>query len=101
VTTIQIVNTVLILSLGPLIAACYVLAQLFIQRLPTAQRAALEQFARMAVRYVMRQPEQLNQSALAKAYMSDLFRLSGLPTPHEDILEIAIGAAFYELEQHG
>ena len=39
---VQIINDILVLMLGPIIAACYVLAQFFIQRLPTHQRAALE-----------------------------------------------------------
>lgn len=99
-TTIQIVNTILILILPALIALCYYLAQYLIQRLPTHQRAALEQFARMAVRYVMQQPEQLNQKAIAIAYATDLFKAYKLPLPTPEIIEIAVVAAMHELE-HG
>ena len=93
---VQIINDILVLMLGPIIAACYVLAQFFIQRLPTHQRAALEQFARMAVRHVAQQPEQLNQKGMAVAYATDLFRAYGLSVPPSEILDIAISSAMYE-----
>lgn len=99
-TLIQIVNTILVLLLPALIALCYVFAQLFIQRMPTAQRSALEQFARMAARYTARQQVEVDKKAIALAYTTDMFRLSGLPVPHMDVLELAVGAAMYEIE-HG
>lgn len=100
-TLIQIINTILVLSLPPLIAFCYLMAQFQIQRMPTARRAALAQYSHMAVCYV----EQLHltspdKKALATAYATDMFRLSGLPTPHEDVLEVAIGAAIYEIKEN-
>jgi hypothetical protein len=98
-TFIQIVNTILVLSLPPLVALCYVFAQLFIQRLPTAQRTALEQFARQAVQYVEYQQIKSDKKPIATVYLTDMFRLSGLPVPHEDVLEVAIGSAFYEIEK--
>jgi hypothetical protein len=102
VTTIQIVNTILILLLPVLIALCYVFAQFQIQRMPTHQRAALEQFARQAVRYVERvHVDSPDKRALAMAYTSDFFRLLGLPVPPSDLLEVAIGAAMYEIQGHG
>lgn len=97
-TTIQIVNTILVLMLPALIAICYVGAQLFIQRLPTSQRLALEQFARQAVRYVEHQQVSANKKAIATAYVADMFRLCGLPVPHQDMLEVAIGAAMHEIQ---
>lgn len=99
-TTIQIVNTILILILPALIALCYYFAQYLIQRLPTHQRAALEQFSRMAVRHVAGQPEQLDQRGMARLYTIDLFKAYGLPIPSADTLDVAISSAMYELE-HG
>src|SRR5690348_9666641 len=99
-TLIQIVNTILVLILPALIALCYVFAQFFIQRFPVHQRTALEQFARLAVRYVdYEHMDSPDKKALSLAYATDLFRLSGLPVPHEDILEIGIGAAMHEIQQ--
>jgi hypothetical protein len=95
-TLIQIVNTILILILPALIALCYVFAQFQIQRMPVHQRAALEQFARMAVRHVLQQPEQLNQKGMAVAYATDLFKAYKLPVPPADVLDIAVSAAMYE-----
>lgn len=99
-TLVQIVNAVLVLALPFLIAICYVLAQFSIQRFPTHQRAALEQFTRMAVRHVAGQPEQLDQKGMARLYAIDLFKAYGLPVPSADTLEVAISSAMYELK-HG
>lgn len=99
-TLVQIVNDILVLGLGPIIALCYVLAQFLIQRLPSHQRAALEQFARMAVRHVAEQPEQPDQKGMARLYAIDLFKAYGLPAPSADTLEVAISSAMYELK-HG
>jgi hypothetical protein len=95
-TTVQIVNTVLILILPALIALCYVFAQFQIQKMPVHQRAALEQFARMAVQHVLQQPEQLNLKGLAIAYATDLFKAYKLPIPPPEVLDIAISSAMYE-----
>jgi hypothetical protein len=95
-TLIQVVNTILILILPALIALCYVFAQFQIQRMPMHQRAALEQFSRMAVRYVLQQPDQLNQKGLAMGYVSELFEAHKLPVPTPEIIEIAVVAAMYE-----
>lgn len=101
-TTIQIVNTLLVLLLPVMIWFGYPLTLIFIQRMSLHQRVALEQFARMAVRYVEQQHlTSSDKRALATAYASDMFRLFGLPVPHEDLLEVAIGAALYELESNG
>jgi hypothetical protein len=98
-TTVQIVNTVLILILPALIALCYVFAQFQIQKMPVHQRAALEQFSRMAVRHVMTQPEQLDRQGMAKLYLIDLFKAFNLPVPPAEILDIAISAAMYEISR--
>jgi hypothetical protein len=98
-TTVQIVNSILVFILPMLVGLVYLLAQFQIQRMPVHQRGALEQFSGMAVRYVEHEHIRADKKALATAYATDLFRLSGLPVPHEDVLEIAIGAAFYEIEQ--
>jgi len=95
-TLVQIVNTILILILPALIALCYVFAQFQIQRMPAHQRAALEQFSRMAVQHVLHQPEQLNQKAIATAYTTDLFKAYKLPVPPPEVLDIAISSAMYE-----
>lgn len=95
-TFVQIVNTILILILPALIALCYVFAQFQIQKMPVHQRAALEQFARMAVQHVLQQPEQPAQKALAIAYATDLFKAHKLPVPAPEVLDIAINAAMYE-----
>lgn len=97
-TLVQIVNTILILILPALIALCYVFAQFQIQRMPVHQRAALEQFSRMAVRYVKQQPEQDSKKILAMGYASELFEAYRLPVPPTEILEIAVVAAMFEFE---
>jgi len=99
---IQIVNTILVLSLPPLIAICYVFAQFVIQRFPEPQRKALKQYAGQAARYVEYQhPEAgADKKTLAIAYATDMFRLSGRPVPHDDMVEISVGAALYELARH-
>lgn len=95
---VQIINIIIILILPALIALCYVFAQFSIQRMPVHQRAALEQFARMAVRYVKQQPEQDSKKILAMGYVSELFEAHKLPIPPPEILEIAVVAAMFELE---
>ncbi len=99
-TLVQIINSILVLILPALIAICYVFAQFFIQRMPVHQRAALEQFARLAVRYVEQQPEQPAQKNLAMGYTCELFEAYKLPLPPPEIIEIAVVAAMHELE-HG
>jgi hypothetical protein len=100
-TLIQIVNTIIVVSLSPMIAICYVFAQFFIQRFPEPQRKALKQYAGQAARYVEYQhPEaKADKKELAIAYTTDMFRLSGRPAPHDDMVEIAVGAALYEIQQ--
>lgn len=101
-TTVQFINTMLTLLLPIMIWIGYPITQVFIQRMPMHQQASLERFSRMAVRYVehthLASPD---KKALATAYASDMFRLFGLPVPHEDILEVAIGAAMYEMKSNG
>lgn len=100
-TLVQIINSILVLLLPFLIAFCYYLAQFQIQRLPGQQRAALAQFAHMAACYVEQEGVRQQKKEIAKAYATDCFRLFGLPIPHEDILEVAIGAAMYEIQHNG
>jgi hypothetical protein len=101
-TLIQIVNTIIVVSLSPMIATCYVLAQFVIQRFPEPQRKALKQYACQAAGYVEYQhPEAgADKKTLAIAYATDMFRLSGRPVPHDDMVEIAVGAALYEIQQN-
>jgi len=99
-TLIQIINTILVLILPGMIALCYVIAQFQIQKMPGHQRTALEQFARIAVRYVEQEhADAPNKKALALAYTSDFFRLFSLPVPPRDVLEVAIGAAMHEISR--
>lgn len=100
-TLIQIINTILVLVLGPeVVACCWILCWL-IQRMPAEQRTELEQFSRMAVRHVMQQPEQLAKREMAKLHVIDLFKEYKSPVPSNETLEKAISSAMYELEQHG
>jgi hypothetical protein len=91
-----------VLILGPEVVACCAALYLAIQRMPTAQRQALEQFARQAAHYVEWQHAvaTTDKKTLAIAYATDMFRLCHLPVPHEDLLEIAVVAALHEI-QHG
>jgi hypothetical protein len=99
VTPVQIVNSILVFILPMLVGLVYWIAQFQIQRMPTHQRAALEQFARMAVKYVEQvHVDSPDKKALAMAYTSDFFRLFGLPVPPSDVIEVAIGAAAYEIQ---
>jgi phosphate/sulfate permease len=100
-TLIQIINTILVLILGPLVVFCCAALYMAIQRMPTAQRAALEQFSRMAVRHVAQQDIQSNQTELAKAYTVDLFKAFRLPVPSAEVLDVAVGSAMHEIKNNG
>ena len=95
-TLVQIVNTFLILVLPALIALCYVFAQSAIQRMPSHQRAALEQFARMAVQHVLQEQVKSGQKEIATAYVTSLFKSHKLPVPSPEVLDIAVSSAIYE-----
>lgn len=97
-TLIQIINTILVLILGPLVVGCCAGLYLAIQRMPTAQRAALEQFSRMAVRHVQEQATTGNQKELAKAYTIVLFKSFRLPVPPSEVLEVAVNSAIHEIK---
>jgi hypothetical protein len=100
-TPVQIVNAILVLILGPLVVSCCAGLYWAIQRMPTAQRLALEQFSRMAVRHVTRQSIRTNEKDLAKAFTIDMFKAFNLPVPPTEALDIAIGSAMYEMEKNG
>lgn len=100
-TLIQIINTILVLLLGPEVVACCWVLFLLIQRMPSHQRKALEQFSRMSVRHVALQPEQLNQRGMAKLHTIDLLREYKLPVPSDETLEKAISSALYEIKNNG
>lgn len=97
-TLIQIVNTILVLVLGPLVVTCCAFLSLAIQRMPAAQRAALEQFSRMAARHVAQQDTQSDQKEMTKAYTVVLFKEYNLPAPSAETLEIAANAAIHEIK---
>jgi hypothetical protein len=95
-------NTI-ILDLIPLIAALAAyLYQLFAQRLPSAQRQSLEQFATMAANKI----EQLypgaasnNKKQLATEVVLDLFKAFKLPAPDERAIDAAIESAVLAINQ--
>ncbi len=98
--TTMIVNAILTLLLPIMIAFAWYLAYLFIQRLPLQQRAALEQFAKMAVQ----QTEQVNggnpqKKTLATALVVSAFKAFKLPVPPTEMIDAAIEAAVFAMNQ--
>lgn len=100
--TSQMLST-LLTALVPLIVVLAAwLYQWFLQRLPEKQRAALEQFVKIAVAMV----EQVYGTAkgeekkvLAAQMVRDLFKSFGLPVPGQAALDAAIEAAVFDLKQ--
>ncbi len=98
-STLQlIINVILTLGLPPMIGFVYWFSRLYAQRLPEYQRAALEQFARQAVRYVeQRYTHNPSKKSLAESAITDLFLSFNLPVPGKAALDVAIEAAVHEL----
>ncbi len=95
-----IVNAILTVLLPILIGLVYWYSRVFAQRLPEHQRAALAQFSKMAVCYVeVTQPEAINKAELAIAFTAELFALLRLPVPAPRAIEIAVGAAQFEVHR--
>jgi hypothetical protein len=98
VTSQMIVNIILTLSLPISIWIGYWIAQYQIQRMPLHQRLVLEQFSKLAVRYTEYAHQgSIDKKALAIAFTSDLFEEFKLPIPSSETLEIAVGAAIFEV----
>lgn len=94
----MILDAVLTLGLPWMIGIVYWLSRSLAQRLPEHQRAALVQFAHMAVCRI--EQEYTNNPAkrtLAVACVEDLFQSFKLPVPPKAAILIAIEAAVYEL----
>jgi hypothetical protein len=94
----MIVNAILTMALPIFIWIGYWLAQYQIQRMPQQQRSALEQFSKISVQYVeYAHHDAENKRALALAFASALFEEFKLPVPPSNVLEIAVGAATFEV----
>lgn len=95
-----IVNALLTISLPFSIGFVYWHARNLAQRLPEQQRAALEQFARMAAQYVTQEHQQArDKHGLAVSFCFELFKAFKLPVPPRAILDIAIGSAMFEADK--
>jgi hypothetical protein len=100
VTPVQIVNSILVLHLACARWACAMwIAQFQIQRMPTHQRAALEQFARMAVRYVEQVHVDSHRTKKRSPWPTRPISSGSLACLYHlrDVIEVAIGAAAYEI----
>jgi LL-H family phage holin len=99
----QQVATALIPYLIPfLIAGCAYGYQLLAQRLPEKQRAALDQFAGIAVAKIEQQYSSAsgpNKKQLAIELIGDLFKSFGLPIPSTGAIDAAIEAAVFAINQ--
>jgi Bacteriophage holin of superfamily 6 (Holin_LLH) len=93
----------LVLVLIPFLVGlvCYIY-QCFLQRLPTAQRAALHQFSTYAVQKVEQQYADIGSAQkkqLAYDALTGLFKSFGLPIPAAHAIDVSIESAVYELSQ--
>ncbi len=87
----------------PLLCALVVwLCHQLVQSLPTHQREALEQFARIAVQHVEQQNGTLSGAAkkeLAINLVVKLFNIFKIPSPPVEIIDVAIEAAVFFINQ--
>jgi LL-H family phage holin len=87
----------------PLLSALVVwLGLQLVRSLPTQQREALEQFARIAVQKVEQQNGDLDGAAkkrLAVDLVIKLFNTFKIPQPPEEVIDVAIEAAVFFIGQ--
>lgn len=101
-TTAQVINSVLFFLWPIMIGIAFWLFHYLIQRLPAHTRLALQQFAQMVVKRVEQQGITLDSAqkkALAVQQVMVLFREFGLPVPPPDVIDIAIEAAVFEINE--
>jgi LL-H family phage holin len=97
-----LIQYVILLSIPLLCALVVWLCHQLIRSLPTQQRDALEQFARIAVQQVEQQNASLSGTAkkqLAISLVIKLFNTFKIPLPPEDIVDAAIEAAVFFIKQ--
>jgi LL-H family phage holin len=98
----SLIQYAILLSI-PLLSALVVwLSQQLVRSLPTQQREALEQFARIAVQKVEQQDGNLDGAAkkqLAVDLVIKLFNTFKIPQPPEEIIDVAIEAAVFLIGQ--
>jgi LL-H family phage holin len=97
-----IIQYVILLSIPLLCALVVWLCQQLVRSLPTQQRDALEQFARIAVQQVEQQNASLDGTAkkqLAITLVIKLFSTFKISLPPEDIIDAAIEAAVFFINQ--
>jgi LL-H family phage holin len=97
-----IIQYVILLSIPLLCALVVWLCQQLVRSLPTQQRDALEQFARIAVQQVEQQNASLDGTAkkqLAISLVIKLFSTFKISQPPEDIIDAAIEAAVFFINQ--
>jgi LL-H family phage holin len=98
----SLIQYAILLSI-PLLSVLVVwLGQQLVRSLPTQQREALEQFARIAVQKVEQQDGNLDGAAkkqLAASLIIKLFNTFKIPLPPEEITDAAIEAAVFLVNQ--
>ena len=97
-----IIQYAVLLSIPLLCALVVWLCHQLVQSLPTHQREALEQFARIAVQHVEQQNGTLSGAAkkeLAIDLVIKLFNIFKIPSPPVEIINVAIEAAVFFINQ--
>jgi|SwirhirootsSR2_FD_contig_31_17339200_length_1498_multi_3_in_0_out_0_2 hypothetical protein len=98
----QWINSVLFFLWPVMIGIAFWLFHYLIQRLPAHTRLALQQFALLVVKKVEQEGTTLDNAqkkAQAVQQIMVLFREFGLPVPPPDVIDIAIEAAVFEINQ--
>ncbi len=99
-TFTQIINIILTLLLPIMISFAWWLSYFLVEKLPLHQRAALEQFAKMAVQKTEQQNKPSPQKkVLATAIVVDLFKAFKLPVLPLEVIDTAIESAVFELDK--
>jgi len=99
---LPIIQYVVLLSIPLLCALVVWLCHQLVRSLPTQQREALEQFARIAVQKVEQQDSTLSGTAkkqLAVSLVIKLFNTFKIPVPPVEMIDVAIEAAVFLINQ--
>src|SRR6266571_4343245 len=99
---ISIIQYAVLFSIPLLCALVVWLCHQLVQSLPTHQREALEQFARMAVQQIEQQNGSLSGTAkkqLAIDLVVRLFNTFKIPSPPVEMIDVAIEAAVFFINQ--
>ena len=100
---LPIIQYAVLLSIPFLCALVVWLCHQLVRSLPTQQREALEQFARIAVQKVEQQDSTLSGTAkkqLAIDLVVKLFSTFKIPSPPVEMIDVAIEAAVFLINYH-